>query len=214
MDLQTLLITELVPALCSRHGVKSIINSVQAPTETTAEEAFDLLDKKNHIVQQPGEGGVTYHNPDKENITVTDYEKFVNSLPKSWQTGVKRCDFLIYRKDENTFFVCNELSQSRNINSKESDALYQLEQTLKTLTGCPRIKDSLDQCNMKICLFSNRIPPIHSPQQMADAFDVRRYLNLPKAAEATPYEPFEKYGFTYYKATGVTVQSWKLSFDE
>jgi hypothetical protein len=214
MELQTLLTEELVSVLCRRYGVKSIINSVQAPTETTSEEAFDLLDKQDYIIHQPGTGGVTYHNPDKENIAVTDYEKFVNSLPKSWQTGMKRCDFLVYRKDANTFFICNELSQSRNINSKESDALYQLEQTLRTLTGCPHIKISLDQCKMKICLFSNRIPPIHSPQQMADAFDVRRYLNLPETAEAIPYEPFDKYGFTYYKATGVTVQSGKLSFAE
>jgi len=127
---------------------------------------------------------------------------------------MKRCDFLVYRKDSDNFFICNELSQSRNIYSKESDALRQLEQTLSTLTSCSKIKDCLDRCETKICVFSNRIPPIRSPQQMADAFDVRRYLQLPKTSEAIPYEPLNKCGFSYYKATAVTIKSGKLSFAE
>ena len=198
MTLENLLVTDLVahfdPENCKN------FRGIKAPTERTRKVSFDLKDKEIPFIVGENEGSVTYKNFLSKEVYVTNYEEFVNSLPKNVQVGKKRCDFLVYQEDGSLFFILNELSQSRNIDAKESDALYQLQATLECLSDVASIKFKMDSCKYRLCIFSNRVKTIDSPLGMANAFN-EAYMTI-KQREAVPFE-FEginKLGFKYFRA--------------
>ena len=203
MSFETLLVTDLVQYFDSKNykGFKGIT----APTECTNSKKFDLMDKIIPFIVNYREGSVTYNNPLGKTIHVTNYEEFINSLPKNLQVGKKRCDFLVYQENEKSFFILNELSQSRNIDSKESDALYQLQNTLDNLCKVDSIKLLIDSCLQKICIFSNRTQPVSAPLGMTDGFN-NTFATRNQQAVTFEYGDINKYGFDYYRANFIDIQ--------
>lgn len=202
MMFETLLTADLLKCFDSQNYKN--FKHVKAPTEHTENIFFDLMDKVTPFIVEEGSGSVTYKNPQKKTIYVTNYEDFVNSLPKNLQVGKKRCDFIVYQEEENSFFILNELSQSRNIDSKESDALYQLQNTLENLSNVAAIKAKIDSCAYKLCIFSNRIKKIDSPLGMANAFN-ETFITMPKAAVSLNYDGINDLGFVYYRANLIEI---------
>lgn len=179
-------------------------SNINAPTESTDKENFDLKDKEIPFIVKTGTGSVTYVNPKNLNILVTNYEDFINSLPKNIQHGIKRCDFLLYQ-DKSTFFILNELSQSRNFDSKESDALYQLQNTLEKLYNVETIKNCIESCSDKLCIFSNRIKISDAPKKgMIDGFN-ETFITQIRKSEPFDFDGINKYGFLYYKANQIEI---------
>lgn len=156
------------------------------------------------FIVEENAGSATYKNLKEKTVFVTNYEEFIKTLPRNLQNGKKRCDFLVYQEGENTFFILNELSQSRNIDSKESDALYQPQNSLATLLKVDAIKQKLDICKQKLCIFSNKFKRIDSPLGMADGFNYT-LITQPQNAVPFEYDGINSLGFEYYSANFVLI---------
>ena len=202
MALETFLTTDLLENFDSQNYKN--FKGVKAPTESSDSVSFDLLDKVIPFIVEEGTGSVTYKNPQKKKIYVTNYEEFINSIPKNLQIGKKRCDFIVYQEDDNLFFILNELSQSRNIDSKESDALYQLQNSLQNLTSVSSIKSKINSCAQKLCIFSNIVKRIDSPLGMANGFN-ETFMTMQQYAVPFDYDGINGFGFVYYRANFVEI---------
>lgn len=208
-NIQKLILNEYTDYLCSKKNVNSKnlrTESVKAPTEVTDSKEFDLQDKKENIIQKSGSGSVTYKNPLQKTICITDYEKYINSLPDSVQRGLKRCDFIVNSNDLQVI-ILNEISQSKNEFDKESHAIHQLSESLTALLNCSSIKKEFDAYSNKMCIFSNRYKEVKSPDGMADSFGL--IFNLVKT-DSTPAEfedipEISQLGFKYCKSSVVEI---------
>ncbi len=208
MSLEALLVTDLVKYFDSQN-YKSF-KGIKAPTEYTNKKAFGLMDKEDPFIVEEANGSVTYKNDLQKNICITNYEEFINSLPKSLQIGKKRCDFLVYQDDNNSFFILNELSQSRNIDAKESDALYQLQNTLENLCSVDTIKSIINSCRQRLCVFSNKVKPVEAPLGMTAGFNMT-YSTVMLDAITFEFDGINIHGFEYYRANCIDIgESIKL----
>lgn len=156
---------------------------------------FDIQDKKPAIKQSLGTGSASYNNPDNKIIAVIDYEYFLNQQPDDVikALGLKKCDFIIYHLEGNTFFILNELSLSSSSKNKINDARKQLHNALLHLSNTISIKFFIDNFAEKLCIFSNKIKTIETPEDIAGAFDIiRNYLPEPIVHG---FQPIEKLNF-------------------
>jgi methyltransferase-like protein len=156
---------------------------------------FDIQDKKLTIKQSLGTGSGTYNNPNNKIIAVIDYEHFLNQQPNDVikALGLKKCDFIVYHLDGNTFFILNELSLSSSSKNKINDARKQLHNALLHLSRTHSIKSFIDSFVEKLCVFSNKTKTIETPEDIAGAFDIiRSYLPEPIVHS---FQPIEKLNF-------------------
>lgn len=170
------------------------------------EKNFDLLDKQPNIVQQPGDGCITYTNRTDDKIVIIDYENLVQSFPSAINTGkssAKCCDFLVYSENKTTFFICNELSTSRT-KLKWPDARNQFADTVRRLLNCAETKQIVDVFKYKWCVLSTEIEPVNTPDDMAGAFGIP--YTLFKKAEQLPWAVVERMGFTIWEANQVVYE--------
>ena len=217
-NIQKLILNDYTTHLCNKKNVNSKNLKPETVkknfTESTNLHEFDLQDKKEQIIQKAGAGSVTYKNPFKKDIYVTDYERFINSLPDSVQKGLKRCDFLVYSQDFQVI-ILNELSQSKNEFDKESHAIHQLSESLNSLLGCVSLRDELNKYTSKLCVFSNRYKEVKSPEGMADPFGlIFNFVNSEISSEEFENIPeISRLGFQYCKSSVIeinrTLKFWK-----
>jgi len=156
---------------------------------------FDIQDKKPAIKQLLGTGSATYNNPNNKIIAIIDYEHFLNQQPDDVikALGLKKCDFIVYHLEGNTFFVLNELSLSSSSKNKVNDARKQLHNALLHLSNTTSIKFFIDSFVEKLCVFSNKTKTIETPEDIAGAFDIiRSYLPEPIVHS---FQPIEKLNF-------------------
>lgn len=173
-------------------GPKLNPNILTIRYEDISEKGFDIIDdkKKAVICVSKDTGSATYHNSNAKSIRVIDYENIVDQFPLHLQRGVKRCDFIVYDLDENSFFILNELSKSAKLN----DAIEQLYSTALRLTRVEQIKNFINTKESHQCIFSNRIPKsANSPLGMADSFNLIQKL-LPEPI-VHPNDRINKLGF-------------------
>jgi hypothetical protein len=170
--------------------------------EVTSDVLFDIMDKKETILQPIGEGSATYNNPEGKTITFIDYEDFINQLPDSLSKNIKRCDFLAYDSDC-TSFILNELSQSGSRANKLNDARKQLHKTAFLLCGVAEIKEFIYHHKNKQCIFSNKQQLISTPNNIADAFSlICNYLPQPIHHN---FQPIAKLGFELIETAIINV---------
>jgi len=137
--------------------------------EDIRDKEFDIIDDKEKAVicVRKNSGGATYHNLKERSIKFIDYEDIINQFPLRLQNGIKRCDFIAYDYEGNSFFILNELSQS----AKLKDAIEQLYSTALRLTRVEQIKIFINSKENRQCIFSNRSSKDAStPFGMADSF--------------------------------------------
>ncbi len=170
-------------ATCTNVGIKEIKSDVIDDTH------FDLKDKEIEIKQPLGTGSVTYNNPTNKIIAVIDYERFLNIQSNDLikKLSLKKCDFIIYHLDGDSFFILNELSQSASESSKRKDAINQLWNAVMHFRRTPDINTFIDKFSTKLCVFSNRSNPITTPNGIADAFGyIQTLLPTPNKMNFSP----------------------------
>lgn len=182
--------------------------------ERIKSETFDLIDKKQTLEQNIGEGCITYNNHTSIPIVAIDYEKFLNDFVDSstgqqnLKHGVGRCDILVFQEMRSLFFIANELS-SGNSKSKWPKAAKQLGSTVKNLRAVAEISAYLDSIENLYCVVSCR-KKISSPFGMADAFSLP--TDLIKHVQERDWKPINKYGFKVVEATQVSIYDNKIEF--
>lgn len=134
-------------------------------SDVISDTNFDIQDLKPAIKQSLGTGSVTYNNPDRKIIAIIDYEDFLNRQPQQPKypstmdvikaLGLKKPDFILYDLGTQSFFILNELSQSKNPRSKRKEAMIQLHNALKHFFKVPAITSFIANFTDKKCIFSN-----------------------------------------------------------
>jgi len=101
-----------------------------------------------------GQGMARFSNPANLTITISNYDKFVTSLPNPFQNGRKRCDIVIC--DDEKYFILGEIKDSPNIKQHRKKAKKQLFESLTTLTAVPQILVSINLKSVKRCCYFNK----------------------------------------------------------
>jgi hypothetical protein len=180
------------------------IEDINIKTELISETHFDINDKKANIYQPLGQGSVTYQNLESKTIRFIDFEDFINQLPDYLNKEVKRCDFIAYDTQNKTFFILNELSQSKIEKDKRTKALQQLHQAAFYFSETTDINTFINTFQSKKCIFSNKHKLLSStPNNIADAFSrIQNYLPDPILLN---YHPIIKLGYELIETAIVKV---------
>jgi len=182
---------------CTAIGLKNLKSDVIDDTY------FDIVDKQPMIKQPIGQGSATYNNIENKIIAFIDYEDFLNKLPANNTKELKKCDFIAYDLGTNSFFLLNELSQSKESKNKFSDARKQLHNALFHFSNVPVIQSFINKFDRKLCIFSNKSSTIATPENIADAFDtVKKYLPEPIEHD---FQPITKLNFKFIETAIIDV---------
>ena len=166
------------------------------------EREFSLSDKKANKIANNCAGIVTYKNNTDDGIVIVEYENLIQALGNRIS---KCCDFIIYSKNEKTFFICNELSIS-NTETKWPDARKQFSATVLSLLKCDEIKEKLSSIKNKYCVLTTKIEPIVSPENMVNAFN--NSYEILKLAEQLHWTVVERMGFTIWESNLVVYENY------
>jgi len=123
----------------------------------TNEPYFELEDtpKKDIVLYiKIGAGTARFSNPKTATVTVAKYEKFVTSLPNSFQRDRKRCDIIVCDDGEN--LILGEIKDSTNIKRHRKKAKKQLYESLTTLLAVPQFLKLTNKKTVKRCCYFNK----------------------------------------------------------
>ena len=175
--------------------------------EHTDLASFSIKDNKPTIIQEEENDAVSlYVNPERKNITIVDWEAYVNQYSNALYAGEgKKCDFLVY-DDRRDKFILDELTYSQekyiigigNRIGKRIKARIQLSDSINKLCSVPEIQNYVSTFERRIALFSYRIVESSDDDIMAAsmaAFSAPTKL-LGNIEEETPSMP---HGFVYHQ---------------
>ena len=193
---------------CIRNNY-DFIPSVIEPSleiENTTERSFDLMDKKDTLIQPAGSGCVTYTNLTDKVITAFDFEKYLNQFS---YLG-KKCDALVLDDENGRFLILNELSIA-SYKEKFKIAKNQFHDSIAILKSSQEMKDFIDSCDKLLCVLSCR-DIVNTPMEMADPF-LMPYKLLEDAIPFS-FKNIQDYDFDFYEATivEITDNTIKLKF--
>lgn len=123
-------------------------------TEEPYFEIEDTVSREIAIHTIIGQGMARFSNPATLKITISNYDKFVTSLPNPFQNGRKRCDIVVC--DNEKYFILGEIKDSPNIKQHRKKAKKQLFESLTTLTAVPQILASINLRSVKRCCYFNK----------------------------------------------------------
>ena len=142
--------------------------SVVVNVVSTTDIDFELIERT-----LTGIGIAKYSNPSSKEVSIVNYESFVNSLPIAFATGRERCDFIVYASDL-SHFILNELTDTQPqyvtdftradgtlVKGKRNKAISQLKQTLQDISSVPDIDNFIKKHTVNHCCFFNTQP--HAP---------------------------------------------------
>ena len=201
---------------------------VSIPYERTHAKLFDLEDVDSHFIVCDGMGKVSYLNQNQHQITVINYESFLNQCKGRIFEGRKRCDFILYSNsgdNNNICFVLNELTSAKgtvdNLTSSIKDkktgkvvykggklekGIQQLLDTLSVLNEVPEISVFVSSFPKKVALLSYIIysgDSVQIPDSARLAFSTRYLKVESREAEGNIAElvnlELNKLGFKYYR---------------
>lgn len=127
-------------------------------TSETYFEVEDTTTKEIALHTINGGGMARFANPNKVEVTIANYDKFVTSLPNHFQNGRKRCDLVLV---SNANFILGELKDRDVSNSQRrynvrKGAKEQLLQSLTTLIAVPQIMTLANTKTFKRCCYFNK----------------------------------------------------------
>ena len=184
---------------CIRNNY-DFIPSISEPSlviENTTERSFDLMDKKDTLIQPTGSGCVTYTNPKGKVIAAFDFEKYLNQF--SYQG--KKCDALVFDGENGRFLILNELSIA-SYKEKFKIAKNQFHDSITILKSSQKMKDFIASCDKRLCVLSCR-DTISTPMKMADPFLLP--YNLLENAIPFTFKNMQDYDFDFYEASIVEI---------
>lgn len=137
--------------------------------EVVDAETFELRDNKPAMVQSPGEGVACFHNPQREEVEIIDFEHFVNQFTQSVEAGRgMKCDFILTPIKHQDFIILNELShlkeeslvrfrEDEKFQGKLEKSFAQLKSSIEKLYHSQELATRLDKTRRKVALFSIRL---------------------------------------------------------
>lgn len=144
-------------------------------------ETFELRDKKETMVQSPGTGVACFHNPQKEEVEIIDFEHFVNQFTQSLQAGQgKKCDFILTPLEHQDYIILNEVShlwpeslrkfrEDEKFGGKLEKSFAQLKTSIEKLYHSQEIASRLDKTKRKVALFSVRFKDCSESMRKKDS---------------------------------------------
>lgn len=145
-------------------------------------------------------GTAKFSNKSKIFLSISNYEKFVTSLPNHFQRNKGRCDFVMCCKT-NRYFILGELKDSSEIKYYRKKARKQLLTSLKTLLSVPEILAFANNKSVKRCCYFNK--QAKSPITQLNAVTAfNRLSNLYSDGFKMSNLDIESLGFEFYEYTG------------
>lgn len=169
---------------------------------------FELDDNSGVIVlsTSANSGAARIRNSKNLALIIANYERFINALPSAFQSGKKRCDFVL-ADDGNSCFVLGEI---KDISTDEEEhvkrhtirkgAKKQLLASLEALVAVPSIKLSIHTKSLKQCAYFNKQPLAPSSLSVITAFNPLTSLFPAGIKKDSP--AMEVFGFEFYQYTG------------
>ena len=188
---------------------KDLIAHYQLPdTEITPshlqDSYFELDDIDGQGLTQvsTGTGSAKFSNPKQLEITIIDYERFINAINNPiFQKDRGRCDLCCTADD---YFVLGELktAKSRNIKDRRKEAKQQLLASLKTLNEVPQIATFISAKRKKCCCFFYKKPSDIASLSAVSVFNrINTYTNGSKGV--APHITALGFEFYEYKSDNV-----------
>lgn len=132
---------------------------------TTTTATFELNDDNVLIHTVVNAGVAKYSNPTSAEVTVLNFEAFINSLPDAFKIGKEKCDLLVYT---NTDFLLNELTDTLPkyvapyLNTKgpqqgkRQKAITQLYSSLQLIMEVSTIRVFINRRSIRRCCFFSK----------------------------------------------------------
>ncbi len=173
-------------------------------TEETYFEIEDTETREIILHTTRGNGMANFSNPDKIEIVIVNYDKFVSDLPHHFQHGRRRCDILLI-SENNGCFVLGEL-KDRNINNSNKrqsirrGAKDQLLKSLETLIDVQKILDYINTKSDKRCCYFNK--QSSSPRIINATTAFNRLPNIFSDGFKMSFPNIEALNFEFWEYTG------------
>ncbi len=118
-------------------------------------EIEDDLYRETQLHFVAGRGVAAYQNTSSREVIIINYDKFMTSLPHSFQQGKKRCDLIIHSLDKQ-YFLLNELKDRKPVSNVRVKAMAQLIDSLIILMAVPAINQFISGHIIRKCCFFNK----------------------------------------------------------
>ena len=130
---------------------------------------LDDIDGQGLTQVSTGTGSAKFSNPKQLEITVIDYERFIDAINDPiFQKDRGRCDLFCTADD---YFVLGEIKKRQQISTARKKAKKQLLASLKTLNEVPQIATFMSSKREKCCCFFYKKPSEIAPLSAVSAFN-------------------------------------------
>jgi hypothetical protein len=130
---------------------------------------LDDIDGQGLTQVSTGTGSAKFSNPKQLEITVIDYERFIDAINDPiFQKDRGRCDLFCTADD---YFVLGEIKKRQQISTARKKAKKQLLASLKTLNEVPQIATFMSSKREKCCCFFYKKPSDIAPLSAVSAFN-------------------------------------------
>lgn len=177
----------------------AVIPNLSIETDAAYFEIEDDINKETILHFTSGKGMAIYRNPNRYNVTINNYDKFVTSLPHLFQQGKKRCD-LIVDSGNDEYFLLNELKDRNPLGNFRSKATLQLLVSLTLIMGVPTISTFASNFRIKQCCYFNKQSLAPSTITATTAFN--RVSTLSNNGFKMSNLDIEAFGFELYEYSG------------
>ena len=184
----------------AHYGVAAptIVNFI-LETDSQYFEIDDSLTRDLDVTFTRNSGTAKFQNNSKLKLSIANYDKFVTQLPAAFQTGRKRCDFLM-SGDAADFFIIGELKDRIPKSKVRSDAKKQIISTLQTILSVPAFHNYINSKLTKRSIYFNKQATAPSILTATTAFG--RLPNLFPDGFKMSAPVIEGYGFEFYEYSG------------
>jgi hypothetical protein len=179
---------------------ESFISNISIQTNASYFEIEDDASKETQIHFTAGLGMAAYKNSNNLHVAIINYDKFITSLPISFQHGRERCDLIVYTTANRGYFLLNELKDRKPKNKVRTKSASQLSASLKCLMEVPNVAVFIDQYTIKRCCYFNKqsIPP----PNINATFAFNRLNQLTPDGIEMSNADMESYGFKFFQYLG------------
>ena len=130
---------------------------------------LDDIDGQGLTQVSTGTGSAKFSNPKQLEITVIDYERFIDAINDPiFQKDRGRCDLCCTADD---YCVLGEIKKRQQISTARKKAKKQLLASLKTLNEVPQIATFMSSKREKCCCFFYKKPSDIAPLSAVSAFN-------------------------------------------
>ena len=163
-----------------------------------ADPYFEISDIGGHIeIYTTANHGVgKFINPMRVNVMVSNYDKFLTSLPNEIQRGKKRCDAIIYTGTKKNFLL-GEVKITGD-NAAKTTANKQFLDTLEMLLSVPAIKQYIDTFPVRrCCRFLQK--PAEAPDGITAPASFNKLNSLYQDGYHISHSGIEEFGFELFR---------------